>query len=64
MARVPVRFRQADVRRAVAGTLAAGLTVERVEVEADRFIVHTAKPDAADAPKSPLDEWRAARDSR
>ena len=64
MARAPTTVRQADVKRAVAGARAAGLTVGRVEVEAGKIIVHTVQPDAAEAPKSPLDEWRAVRDSR
>jgi hypothetical protein len=64
MARAPASFRQADVTRAVRGVTAAGVTVGRVEVEPGKIIVHAAQPDAAVAPKSPLDDWRAARDSR
>ena len=57
-------IRQADIKRAVAGALAAGLKVGRVELAAGKIVVHVAQPDAAQAPKSSLDEWRAGRDPR
>lgn len=38
----PARFKQDDVKRAVAGALGAGLRVGRVEITPDgRIVVHT-----------------------
>jgi len=54
----PARFKQEDVKRAVAGALGAGLRVGRVEITPDgRIVVHTdseAAPSAAE-PGNPWD---------
>jgi len=58
-------FKQADIKRAVRGALAAGFVVGRVEVEveAGKIIVH-GEQKSIETPKSSLDEWRATRDPR
>jgi hypothetical protein len=60
MARGPLTFRQQDVTRAVKAVVAAGVAVERVEVDQSGKIVVV----AVDASKSgevakenPLDQW-------
>ncbi|KAA5599235.1 hypothetical protein [Blastochloris sulfoviridis] len=61
MARGRVPFRQADVKRAVAGVIAAGVPADKIRVEVDPAagrIVVTATP-TLEAPKNALDEWRA-----
>ena len=41
----PARFRQADIKRAAAGVVAAGLSVVRVEIDAaGKIIVIPGKP--------------------
>lgn len=41
----PARFRQADVKRAVAGIVAAGLSVAKVEIDAGgKIVVIPGKP--------------------
>ena len=63
MSRGPLPFRQTDVARAVRGAVAAGLTVQRVEVDkAGKIVVIVGEPDkAATASESdnPLDQWMA-----
>ena len=45
MSRGPLPFRQTDVARAIKGAVAAGLTVQRVEVDkAGRIIVVVGSP--------------------
>ena len=57
-------FRQADVKRAVAGVLAAGVPIGRVKITEDgAIIIFTPATDvgvnAQDA--SPLEQWRQRR---
>lgn len=41
----PARFRQADVKRAVAGLVSAGLSVARVEIDAfGKIVIIPGKP--------------------
>ena len=53
----PARFKQDDVKRAVAGALGAGLRVGRVEIMPDgRIVVHTDSP-AAQAARGSSNPW-------
>ena len=59
MSRGPLPFRQTDVSRAVRGAVAAGLTVQRVEVDkAGKIVVVVGEPGKADV-HNPLDQWMA-----
>ena len=52
-------FRQADVKRAVAGVLAAGVSVGQVKITGDGAIVISAStPGSQERPSTPLDQWR------
>lgn len=63
MSRRPLLFRQADVTRAVKGAQAAGLVVERVEIDANGKIVvssiRQAPATAADIAAQAFDAWEA-----
>jgi hypothetical protein len=54
MARGPCTFRQQDVKRAVLGTVAAGLSVQRVDVDKDGKIMIVIG--AAQGTASPVDD--------
>jgi hypothetical protein len=59
MSRRPCVFRQCDVTRAVKAVAAAGVAVDKVEVDKDgKIIVVVGKPGKAEA-LSPLDQWMA-----
>jgi hypothetical protein len=61
MADRKVRFRQIDMTRALRAAKAAGIGVERVEIDpASGKIVVIAKGEGSAEPTKPLDEWRAA----
>jgi hypothetical protein len=47
MARGPCTFKQQDVTRALRATIAAGIAVEKIEIDRDGKIIVTAKPDRA-----------------
>lgn len=50
-------FKQADVKRAVAGVLAAGVQIGQVKItEAGEIVISAAEP--ASPPSNPLDQWR------
>ncbi|MBO0749850.1 MAG: hypothetical protein J2O44_05420 [Porphyrobacter sp.] len=51
----PARFRQADVRRAIAAAREAGITVARVEIGPDGRIVIVAGEAMTAANSNPLD---------
>lgn len=63
MAERQVRFRQADVTRALKGALGAGMTVSRVEIDPDGRIV-LAAPGEPSTPQSELDRWLGKSDAR
>jgi hypothetical protein len=57
MSRGPLPFRQTDVARAIKGAVAAGLTVQRVEVDKDgKIIVVVGQTDKTE-PKAGANEW-------
>jgi hypothetical protein len=57
VSRGPLPFRQTDVARAIKGAVAAGLIVQRVEVDkAGKIIVVVGEPDKAE-PVTGANEW-------
>jgi hypothetical protein len=53
-------FKQTDVKRAVAGVLAAGVQISQVKITEDgEIIISAADPHAS--PSNPLDQWRQRR---
>jgi hypothetical protein len=50
MSRAPYTFKQTDVTRAVKAVVAAGIEVQRVEVEKDKIVVIAGKPGSNHAP--------------
>ena len=58
MARRPCTFRQQDATRAARAAIAAGLDVQRIEIDRDgRIVVVTGKSEAAVEPANDLDKW-------
>jgi hypothetical protein len=55
----PASFKQADIKRAVAGAVAGGLTVERVEIAKDGTIVIVAGLPDSQPERTALERWRA-----
>lgn len=58
MARGRCTFRQQDVTRALRAAQAAGIDVERYEIEPDGKITVIAKSADMAEPMSPLDKWK------
>jgi hypothetical protein len=55
-----VRFRQADVQRAVRGVTSAGVAISRIEVDlATGKVVITPRDGDGGSSGSPLDDWLA-----
>ncbi|QZP07810.1 hypothetical protein [Caenibius sp. WL] len=49
-----VRFKQADVKRAAAGTIAAGLPIAKIEIDPNgKIVIITGSPKSA----SEVNEW-------
>jgi hypothetical protein len=67
MARGPCTFRQKDVMRALRASVAAGVEVQRVEIDREGKIVlvfGSATESQVSEPATPLDSWRASRGAR
>jgi hypothetical protein len=66
MGRRAASFTASDVTRAVKATVAAGLDVDRVEVQPDGTIAVITKGQEAggNSGLSPLDQWRARKNAR
>ncbi|MCU0832279.1 MAG: hypothetical protein MUC58_12345 [Rhizobiaceae bacterium] len=60
---MPVTFKQADLKRAIRGVQAAGITPSRVEIRPSGEIVIITGADQA-APDNALDQWLANRNAR
>jgi hypothetical protein len=58
--RKPAAFRQADLTRAAKGLAAAGVVVDRYEIDptSGKIVIVTARGDRID-PTTPLDKWLA-----
>ena len=63
MSRV-VRFRQADISRAVKGAKAAGISVSQIEIGSDGRIVITSGGPQASQPPDEYANWKANRNAR
>ena len=59
MAAGSVLFKQGDIKRAVAGALAAGLTVKRIEIAKDGTIVIVSGLPDSQPERTELERWRA-----
>jgi len=58
MARGPCTFRQQDVTRALRATLAAGIEVQRIEIDKDgKIVVVTGKPQEPRDKSTGSNEW-------
>ena len=59
MSKAPTKFKQADVKRAVAGVKSCGLSVGRVEIGADgKIAIYTSEVVQAEK-QSAYDAWKA-----
>jgi hypothetical protein len=56
----PARFKQSDVRRAIQGAMAAGLSVARVEIDRDGKIVIIVSDSTRPETSTPLEAWQHA----
>ena len=63
MSRV-VRFRQADISRAVKGVRAAGIPVSRIEIDLDGRIVITSGEPQVNPPRDEYTSWKESRNAR
>lgn len=59
MSRARAKFTQADVYRAVRGATRAGITVGRVEIEADKIVIVVGGSEAPDVLDHELAEFQA-----
>jgi hypothetical protein len=57
MGRAASNFRQTDVARAILAAKAAGLAVQRVEIQDGKIVVVTAPDGSMAAPAHQGDEW-------
>lgn len=64
MSRVRALFREADVRRAAKGAISAGVSIARIEIDADGKIVVVSGAPAKPEPASLMEAWRAKRNAR
>jgi hypothetical protein len=63
MVRGPCTFRQQDVTRALRATVAAGIKVQRVEIDKDgKIIVVAGMPEPARANDDQRNEWDTVHD--
>jgi hypothetical protein len=58
MARGPATFKQADLTRALRGTVAAGVEVARIEIDARTGSIVILTPRAARTPVNAYDAWK------
>jgi hypothetical protein len=63
MARGPVPFTQADVTRAVRGTVAAGVEVARIEIDVRSGNIVISTPCATSEPLKAYDAWKVERNA-
>jgi hypothetical protein len=59
-----LRFRQADISRAVKGVRAAGVSVSQIEIGSDGRIVITSGGPQASQPPDEYANWKANRNAR
>jgi hypothetical protein len=64
MGRAPVRFKQADVTRALRGAIAAGVEIARVEIDPRDGNIVILTPRVSSSPLDPYDVWKAESNAR
>ena len=65
MSRRPCTFRQTDVTRALRAAKAAGVDVQRFEIDRDgKIVVVAGKPGVTDTPRDDLDQELAEFEAR
>ena len=57
MPRRPSTFRQHDVTRALRATVAAGIAVQRVEIEGGKIVIIPGNPPERIEPRPEANEW-------
>ena len=64
MARGPVTLKQADVKRALCGAVAAGVEVARVEIDTRTGTIVILTPRFITGPVGAYDAWKAQNNAR
>lgn len=64
MNKAPAKFKQADVKRAVAGVKSCGLSIGRVEIGVDGKIAVYTADDLNAEKRSAYDAWKAGQNAR
>lgn len=65
IAKVPVKFKQRDISRALKAASCAGLNISRVDIETDgRLTLIFSSPTSSDFPPSAFDAWKISQNAR
>jgi hypothetical protein len=64
MARGPATFKQADLKRALKGAVAAGVEIARIEIDARTGNIIMLTPQVPSAPVAPYELWKAGSNAR
>ena len=64
MARRPCTFKQQDLTRALRGAIAAGITIQRVEIEAAKFTIFASAIESPQSFEAELDQELAVIEAK